>query len=380
MVRRDGSRSARYEEASDREVSNLMFPSLSRLPFQMPHGMRTFFDSPTKIRIALDLGDSLDSMELERVLNCSRGRWYMKNWKNMDYLGIVHYLVWIAGLVLIVSALILAFENSGSRNLAISTSVVVGAVVAFLIQAKFELTSSTKSDHISFAYTFDLAKRELRADYSKVTDIGLLSGRIDVELDAGKWIFDMRPSMNEADRKKVVSDFAILSALTYFGRGDRDWQSRYKKYNSPSLGFSVREPLSSPSDCTSINGEEIRSKLRAANNFFSDVPSLLTFTDICLPPDTKLFISSTSIVLRNPIFTVELALEEPEGGSYLEPGSHAGTVAFLSDGRPRFETYMRALRIKTTFSALRANHLFRGKYEEWAKTLVDRLAVWFACC
>ena len=298
----------------------------------------------------------------------------------MDYLEIVHYLVWIAGVVVVVAALILAFENRASRNLPLATGVVVGAVTAFLIQVSFEATSTTRSHHLSFAYTFDLAKKELRADYSKITDMVLTTGRLSTEIDAGQWIFTAIPSMNEGDRRKVVSDFTLLSTLAYFGQGDRDWQWRTRNYNAPTLGFSSIMPLSRPSECTKVTDQEIRALLRKAGNSFADMPHKIAFTDICLPPNTALDISSTAVILRNPVVRIELTIDDPGGGNYIQPGSTTMEVPQLPDGHPRFETYLRALNIEITFSRFRANHPLREKYEQWSKSVVERLNIWFACC
>jgi len=297
-----------------------------------------------------------------------------------DYLQVVLSLNIAASVVLIVTALMLLVQNAASRNLALCTCAAVGAVVAFLIQMKFELRSTTRNHHISFAYTFDLAEKNLRQwDYTKLDRIEMIGGRVPAEVEAGKWIFTDQPALLETDRRKVASDLALFSTMRFFGYLERDWQWSYKKYNSPALGFSMIIPLSKPSECSKVGEEELRSKLRSAGNVFANAPVSLTMNDICLPPGTIVQVSPTALVLRNPVFQIVLEIEDPRGVSFVQPGSNA-EVPKLPDGRPRFENHVRGLNIEITFLALRACHRQRERYEEWSKHLVEQLTRWYACC
>jgi hypothetical protein len=297
-----------------------------------------------------------------------------------DYLQVVVLLNIAASVVLIVTALILLRQNTASRNLMLGTGAVVGAVAAFLIQMKFDLRSTTRNHHISFAYTFDLAEKNLRQwDYTKLDGIEMIAGRVSTEVEAGKWIFTDQPALLETDRRKVASDLALFSTMAFFGHLERDWQWSYKKYNSPALGFSRIIPLSKPSECSKVGEEELRSKLRSAGNVFANVPVSLTMNDVCLPPGTIVQVSPTALVLRNPVFQIVLEIEDPGGVNFVQPDGNA-EVPKLPDGRPRFENHLRGLNIEITFLALRAYHPHRERYEEWSKRLVERLTRWYACC
>jgi hypothetical protein len=281
------------------------------------------------------------------------------------------------GLV-IACAVFLAFENRASRNLALATGALGGGVVAFLIQARFELMNTSRSDFISLSYTFDRQKKELRQwDYHALQ--GEMGYRINTEVELGRWIFTAKPEMDEATRKKAVSDLAIFSILAFFGTVERDWQWSQRQYSSPVLGFAVMASLSKPSECSAVLDADLRAKLRQAGNLFADAPVKLSLNGICLPKGTSLDITDSEVLLQNPILKLSFKLEDPGGAVFVEPDSRMASTT-LADGRPRFETYYRGLSILTAFSGLRANHPLRARYEEWAKRIVQRAAQWFACC
>jgi hypothetical protein len=139
------------------------------------------------------------------MLAAKSGRLRSYNWKMPTQRG-VDFLEWIvrlgalAGVVLIIAAVIIAYHN-GSRTIALGTSTVIGVVFAFALQLWFELRPALKDDQVSFAYTIDFRDRQIRQwDYTKVAGdgkqggsldpAGALSGsRIGIEIASGKGIF-----------------------------------------------------------------------------------------------------------------------------------------------------------------------------------------------
>ena len=66
--------------------------------------------------------------------------------------------------------------------------------------------------------------------------------------------------------------------------------------------------------------------------------------------------------------------------NFVKPGIDPIEIPKPPDGKPRFENHIRELNIGITFPALRSNHHWRAKYEEWSKRLVENLKSWFARC
>jgi hypothetical protein len=146
----------------------------------------------------------------------------MDTQRGTDFLEWVVRAGAIGGVVLIVASIIIAYQNFGSRTIALGASTLVGVLIAFALQLWFELRPSTKDDQVSFAYTVDFHDRQIRQwDYTKVVGdakhdvldptLALVGSRIKTEIEAGKWLFAEQESMVGDHLDKVASDLAIFS-------------------------------------------------------------------------------------------------------------------------------------------------------------------------
>ena len=73
--------------------------------------------------------------------------------------------VWVgmaAAAVASVCLIYLLSQNSGSRNIALATGALLGAVVLLAVQLRFELRSEPSTDFITAEYTIDRSKPEIR--------------------------------------------------------------------------------------------------------------------------------------------------------------------------------------------------------------------------
>jgi len=195
------------------------------------------------------------------------------------------FLEWIvragalAGVVLVIAAVIIAYHNSGSRAIALGTSTVIGVVFAFALQLWFELRPSLKDDQPSFAYTMDFRDGQIRQwDYTKVVGDGkhdaildptlaLVGSRINIEIESGRWLFRQQGSTVKDDPGKVASDLAIFSLVAFFGNAQRDWQWQFRRYNSPTMPFGVIRPMSKREQCSVVTEQDLRRQLGASGNF-----------------------------------------------------------------------------------------------------------------
>ena len=79
-----------------------------------------------------------------------------------------------------------AWENAGSRNLALATAALVASAFLLVVQVPFELYAKTETDAISAEFMVDRKKPEIRADYSNGQPGWRSSARYRREQRAGK--------------------------------------------------------------------------------------------------------------------------------------------------------------------------------------------------
>ena len=69
----------------------------------------------------------------------------------------------VSGIIGVACLIYIAWENAGSRNIAIGTGTLVGAVVLLGIQLLWELRSTTTTDFLTAEYTINRETPEIRA-------------------------------------------------------------------------------------------------------------------------------------------------------------------------------------------------------------------------
>jgi hypothetical protein len=133
-------------------------------------------------------------------------------------MGRSDYLQWImtanviACAVVVVTAVLIAYHNLNSRNIALGTGAAIGAIVAFALQLLFDLQPATRSDDVSFSYTFDFTDGDVcQWDYTKTMSRDILSAegvharmRPHVEIDAGKWLFSNQRTLIEEKTRNGI--------------------------------------------------------------------------------------------------------------------------------------------------------------------------------
>ena len=318
---------------------------------------------------------------------------------NVDTQRGADFLEWVvrvgaaAAIILIVAAVIVAYQNLGSRTIALATSALVGFVVTLVVQLWFELRPSTSEDQVSFAYTTDFQERQIRQwDYTKAAGDGktdalgptaaLVGGsRIGFEVEAGKWLFAEHESAVKDRPDRVASDLAIFSLVAFFGHVERDWQMKYRRYNNPAMPHAMIGGISSPDQCSVVTEQDLRRQLGTAGNLFAASPSRLALADICLPRGTSMRVGSNQIALRNRAFEIVFALEDTgqRGANHSLPLAPMQRPK-LANGTFQYDTRGLSFDVRTTFPALHAYDRNRPAYEAWSARLVEHLKAWFACC
>lgn len=261
--------------------------------------------------------------------------------------------------IVIITTILLAWNNVGSRNLALATGTLLAASVLYVIQLPFELRRTTERDRVTTEFTVDRAKPKIR-QWLYVSP----GERIGAEVGASEWLAQRDAGAFERDREKLTSDFMIVSLIRFLGFKEFDWQLRRVTFGGISGTIGLTQGVSKPHECTEVTHDELASQLERASNLFAG--SLGRMRSLCLPPNSIVELTERSLVIRNPLCSVAFDVELP------------GSVMFMKPtGGAHYETRPVGLNVETTYHALRANHRDIAKYRDWCERLVSDAHDWF---
>lgn len=298
----------------------------------------------------------------------------------MDILKCVLIGLIVALAVSLACALVITWNNTGSRNLVLGTGALAGAVILFSVQLVFELTKSVVTEFISAEYTIDRKELQIRAP--KYPESCLL--RPGKELGAAAVLGKTNPDAYKAMPEKVTHDMVVYSVLAYLATTYPDWQQREIRYKG-SLGGTITKTqrISDPKKSTVISDEELRQMLSSAGNLFAEnSPSLGEGGNIYLPQNSTLEVADSSVVIRNPFCKTTFSLSPSGAISYSRPG-HNGEVKLgdksleMPDGSSRYETRLIGIKAEIVYYGLRANNRLTPKYREWGKSMLNGMRNWF---
>jgi len=273
------------------------------------------------------------------------------------------------------TALFIAWENAGSKNLSLAAAAVIGVVIAFFIQLQFELAGSTTFETIATEFTIDRLKHSIRQwKYDNPPP-----WRVSVEAGASDWLAANRPEVFDSQRDKATADLAEFSLLSFLTHEEYDWQMERETYKGKVSGMvETAIAISRPDECSAYAEVDLRQRLISAGNLFAGAPLRALTGRLCLPPKTDLDISADGLTLRNPLCRISFEMTSPGGTFFVDPRSSDGDVTMLPEGAgSQFETRQMGIKVTTTFFRLRSQHRERKRYEEWAKRVVDRARKWF---
>ncbi len=275
-------------------------------------------------------------------------------------------------------AAFVASRNLGSSTLSLATAALAGTAVVFLLQTYFELRPDKELDHVSTNFTIDASAPSIRQwEYP-----ASLLNRASVEINAGKWLKDVDLKAFDSNREKVFSDFAIFSFVSFLMTTEFDWQLRKRVYPAGALGTSTTiQPVSQPGECTVYALKDIREKLKAAGNLFSDAPIMAAAPDtLCLPPETRLEISPDSVRLENHFCRATWKLDStPVLMSHAKPGTESttGEMRMITASKPQFETRVSGFSVDVGYFRFRAKSLDMPKYKAWIERIISDSHEWF---
>lgn len=268
----------------------------------------------------------------------------------------------------------LTIENAGSKTFSLAAAALLSAILVFGIQALFELRPVTSKRFITAEYTIDRSPFQIR-QWVYASASGM---RITVETMASKdyeiahpTLFDFADDLSNASR--VMTDFALFSFLAYLSIEQFDWQLQQTKYSGRTGTTTLTAAGSKPEECSP---SEIRhSLLQAGNAFASSKPAVL-FDRICLPPNSTITVSASSVIITTRLVTIEFLFKPSGSNIFADPNNQSAAPA-LSDGRSRFLTSYVGITVTTTYSGIRSQNRQMEKYKNWASNLVEGAQLWF---
>jgi hypothetical protein len=189
-------------------------------------------------------------------------------------------------------ALYIVWANSGSRNLVLGLGALLGASAIFVLQVVFELQGSTSASDFPVEFTVDYQSKAVRGPraFQPRTYSGYRN--IFIESEASKIIAAASPPFTKDDAPRITRDLAIVSILSYLLDEQFDWQLNAVTYRTTMGQETLSEALSKPSKCTNVRVADVRSRLEAAGNMFANVARLGMRDAFCLPPHSKIEITS----------------------------------------------------------------------------------------
>ncbi len=294
--------------------------------------------------------------------------------KHIDWVHIALYANLAAIGIAILTAGVLAWNNSGSKNIPLAVAALIGVMVGYLVQLPFELTRSRSYETIGVEFVTDRAGPGIRQWVYR--DDPETSWRLPAEVGASEWLAKNNPTAFETNlqRDKVALDLTMYSLVSYLTHVEYDWQLQRKSYGS----LTTFQAVSEPGNCSSFTESDLKKQLSESGNVFAAAPLQVLLDKLCLPPKTELEISANTLTLRNPFCKLAFRGEHP---AHMITNVHPKTrqyVALEKGQGPRYEIRQMGLTVETTFFALRAQHRDSKQYHDWASRVVDGARKWFA--
>src|SRR5262249_40493007 len=153
----------------------------------------------------------------------------------------------------------------GSKNLALAFGTLFGSVLFFGTQVWFDLQPTTETAQISFRYTVDRSKPDIR-QWRRPRGL-----RAAGETGASDWLAEKNQKIlrSTADSTKTATDLTMFSLLYMLGTQEIDWQMRETVYQDEYVRRWARQGISAPSQCTRFSAEDIKSILCRTKNLFA---------------------------------------------------------------------------------------------------------------
>ncbi len=288
----------------------------------------------------------------------------------MDYVKAAAWLALVSGSCLIVAASVLALQNRASSNVVFATAALVGTAIFYFLQLVFELQGSTSTEVINAELTIDREKREVH-NWSTNHHPPF---KYAYEQPLNKWLSLQPISEVRSNEVSLIRDAILVSTLSLFQWEEPDWQMKEKRVSSRRVAHWTRGPDSSEGAYERVLLVSIGELLKKSGNLIPADFAEGGRKELHLPPSSNISIGRTNISIRSPFCEISFEFEEAEGMHFEKPGDE--TRPMMTNGEPRFVTYVVPTRVTTRFLKLRTHHPERSDYENWTKRLIVKARLW----
>jgi hypothetical protein len=196
------------------------------------------------------------------------------------------------------------------------------------------------------------------------------------ETKASTELFQTNPEIFTRDKgEKPIHNMIIFSILSYFVFEQHDWQTKKDVVVYSNRIVTQTSYISKPHSCTLVTYDAIRKWLSDSGNIFSTFKWYSPFNSICLPPNTSISVTLSSVTVSNPFCTIVFDVER--SGGFAGRPTRRGDNPILENGNETFWTWTTPIRVTTLYSRWRAQHRDKQKYQDWSQNLVESVRGWF---
>jgi hypothetical protein len=305
----------------------------------------------------------------------------------MDKLMLILVVGLASMLIGIVCLAIIGFRSVASPTLVLATATMASATLFFLLQLWFSL-SPTETESV---FGVEVALDHSQPGIWHAKKHGADRTKKGIEEHAGQWLAKHKSELFSrqvggdvltTSTDKLSRDLSLFSVLVYMAYTEPAWNLNIVSLRSKSGDLRQIPRGSSGENCTLVDEAKVRRILSDAGNSFAEVEPTpfvhLSVVPLCLPPETKISLTASDLILENPYSLISFHLEPTAlvTNSNVAPGSNAMQTP-LKNGHGVFESRLFGMRVHVKHFALRSQHADSAKYRVWSDRLVKGVLRWF---
>jgi hypothetical protein len=283
------------------------------------------------------------------------------------------FSVLLSLVVIIAVFLVIVYHNSESRNLVLSFSAIVGAVLVFYLNVFFELKDDNESYFINTELSIFHEEMKIGQHFYPPTS----SDRLTIDNKASQWLVKNNPELFKSNTHNLMTDLIMYSFVGFFLSQGNDWKKITKSFSQSTYTQFRVNPDEKGSD-SFISKEILIRELGKSNNVFANVEYEVISNGIFLPPKSEFKINDKIISIDNPFSLIRVEIDESGSVWYGEPGSKILHLKKLEDGSHKYETRYFNINISIIYKAQRAKNKQMSAYKNWVNDLIFNAGQWFS--
>ena len=225
----------------------------------------------------------------------------------------------VAAIAAIACAVYFASQNSASSTIVLSAAAFCGTLVILILQSWVELQSDETADSVSAEYTLDRSKPEIASAFYSDENPGFIRGIYEQEASNDYFakhpeaLNDKTAALGQEKAQNLGQDMALYSFIVMLFNYQYDWQIRPVRLRARyAIGYETSVGLSRPDECSMVSSKHLNELLAAVENRFAEGVFDRSRKEICLPPNSRITVSSRAVTLSSPLYTMEFKFASPD--------------------------------------------------------------------